>query len=56
LKLAGAAGIICSAFGEGKIIACVDNPNFRGVWLGGSKLFANMLFMSEIIERPTLLR
>ncbi len=56
VKTAGAAGVICSAYGNGTIIACVDNPNFRGIWLGGSKLFANMLFMSDLIERSTLLR
>ena len=45
----GSAGITCHKYGKGKIIAMVDNPNFRGYWLGGSKLFANCLFMSEMI-------
>lgn len=52
----GAAALICSAYGSGQIISCVDNPNFRGYWIGGSHLFANMLFMSKLIDRNTMIR
>ena len=55
-KAKGAAALICAAYGNGTVIACVDNPNFRAYWLGGSKLFANMLFMSPLISRETMLR
>ena len=44
------AGIFCHKMNKGKIISLVDNPNFRGYWLGGSKLFANCLFMSDFID------
>jgi len=46
----GAGGVFCDKLEKGKIISLVDNPNFRGYWLGGSKLFANCLFMREMIE------
>ena len=44
------AGIFCHKMNKGKIISLVDNPNFRGYWLAGSKLFANCLFMSDFID------
>jgi hypothetical protein len=50
----GAAGLTCHKYGAGKIIAMVDNPNFRGYWLGGSKLFANCLFMHKAISEGNL--
>ncbi len=50
----GAAGLTCHKYGNGKIIAMVDNPNFRGYWLGGSKLFANCLFMHKAISAGSL--
>ena len=28
----------------------VDNPNFRGVWYGTNKLFANALFFGSAIK------
>ncbi len=53
-KAKNAAGIICAGHGKGRIIAMVDNPNFRGYWLGGSQLFANTLFFHNLIDRSTL--
>ena len=50
----GAAALTCSRVGKGKVIAFVDNPNFRGYWLGGSKLFANALFFHDLIARGAL--
>ncbi len=55
-KARNAAGIICSAHGSGQIISLVDNPNFRGYWLGGSKLFANALFFHGLIDSRSLAR
>ncbi len=48
-----ASGALAAAsFGKGKgtIVTLVDNPNFRGYWYGGSKLFANSLFLSNQYE------
>jgi len=53
-KAQGAAGIVCFAQGKGKVIAMVDNPNFRGYWLGGSKLFANAIFFHSLITNEKL--
>jgi hypothetical protein len=27
-----------------------DNPNFRGYWYGGNKLFLNALFFGSVIQ------
>lgn len=51
----GSASVICSSYGEGRIIASVDNPNFRAYWLAGSKIFANMIFMSQLITKDSML-
>lgn len=53
-KASNAMGILCSKYGKGKIISMVDNPNFRGYWLGGSRLFANAIFFNSLIDRDSL--
>lgn len=55
LSAPGSASVICASFGEGQIIASVDNPNFRAYWLAGSRLFANMIFMTNNIRRASML-
>jgi len=45
-----ATSVSCFGKGEGRIIAFVDNPLFRGYWLGGLKLFANSLFFGGDID------
>jgi len=44
------AAVIVSGSGSGKIISIADNPNFRGFWLGGSKLMMNAIFFGKIID------
>ncbi len=44
------AAVIVNAVGGGRVISIPDNPNFRGFWLGGSKLFMNAIFFGRIIE------
>ena len=44
------AAVIVSGLGSGKIISIADNPNFRGFWLGGSKLMMNAIFFGKIID------
>ena len=53
-KAEDALSILCSRYGSGKIIAMVDNPNFRGYWLGGSQLFANAIFFNSLISSEHL--
>jgi hypothetical protein len=51
-KVANSAGILLSAAGQGRLILFADNPNFRGVWYGTSKLFLNALFFGPLISVP----
>lgn len=44
------AAVLTSSIGRGQIITIMDNPLFRGYWWGGSKLFANAIFLGEIID------
>ncbi|MDA8693292.1 hypothetical protein N9L92_04455, partial [Saprospiraceae bacterium] len=53
-KASDAMGILCSKYGKGTIISMVDNPNFRGYWLGGSRLFANAIFFNTLIDKDSL--
>lgn len=36
--------------GQGTIISLFDNTNFRGVWYGTNKIFANSVFFGQIIR------
>lgn len=53
-KLPGTASILVHSLGAGRVITFVDNPNFRGTWLGTSKLFFNALFFGPLIKVPNL--
>lgn len=44
------AAVLVQSTGRGKIIAIVDNPNFRAFWLGGSKLMLNAIFFGPDID------
>lgn len=48
------ASIIVSKFGKGKVISFADNPNFRMLWKGTTKLFANAVFFGNIIDKRTV--
>ena len=49
----GAASIIVSKIGSGRVILFADNPNFRGTWYGTNKLFLNAIFLGNNISVPT---
>lgn len=49
-----AATIIVSSVGTGRVIAMVDNPNFRAFWYGTNKLTANMVFFGSLIKSGAL--
>ena len=55
-RAANSAAVVSFGKGDGKIITITDNPNFRGFWYAGSKLFANTLFMSQLIEEDQLIK
>ncbi len=52
----GASAVQSFGLGRGKVISLLDNPNFRGYWLGGSRLYANAIFFSKLIENGGLQR
>ena len=48
----GAASIVVSKRGKGRIILFADNPNFRGAWYGTNKLFMNAVHFGSLIKVP----
>ena len=49
----GAASLIVSKLGSGRVVVFADNPNFRGTWYGTNKLFLNAIFLGDNISVPT---
>ncbi len=48
----GAASIVVSKRGKGRIVLFADNPNFRGAWYGTNKLFMNAIHFGSLIKVP----
>lgn len=48
--IAGSSAVQVSHLGSGRIIMMPDNPNFRGMWLGGSKFFLNSIFLPSLVK------
>ena len=44
------ASIVAHSVGKGKVIAFVDDPNFRGYWRGTRRLLSNAIFLSGLIN------
>jgi hypothetical protein len=44
------AAVIVNTVGNGRVINIDNNPNFRGFWLGGTKLMMNAIFFGRIID------
>ena len=40
----GSAAIVTNGLGRGGVIAILDEPVFRGFWLGSARLLANAVF------------
>ena len=51
-NLKGAASLIVSDSGSGRVVLFADNPNFRGAWYGTNKLFLNAIFFGANISVP----
>ena len=51
-NLKGAASLIVSSSGSGRVVLFADNPNFRGTWYGTNKLFLNAIFFGANITVP----
>jgi len=52
--MANSSSVVVSGSGKGKVISFVDNPNFRGFWLGTNKLLANAVFFGSTINRNAI--
>ncbi|MEM7260855.1 MAG: M14 metallopeptidase family protein [Planctomycetota bacterium] len=52
-RIARSAAVRIDRHGSGTVIRMVDNPNFRGVWWGTNKLFANALFFGPVIKNTS---
>ncbi len=48
------ASIIVSSIGSGRVIASIDNPNFRAFWYGTNKIMANMILFGNLIQSGTM--
>jgi Zinc carboxypeptidase len=44
------AAVIVNTLGNGRVINIDNNPNFRGFWLGGTKLMMNAIFFDRVID------
>lgn len=53
-KIASSAGLLATTAGRGHVVLFSDNPNFRGTWLGTSRLFFNAIFYGKTISTPTV--
>ena len=51
-KIASSAGLLIKTIGQGRTVLFSDNPNFRGTWLGTSRLFFNAVFYGKGISTP----
>lgn len=48
--IAGSAAALTLTTGGGAVIALPDDPNFRGMWHGGQRLFFNAIFHGRAIQ------
>ncbi len=44
------AAVVVNTIGNGRVINIDNNPNFRGFWLGGTKLMMNAIFFGRYID------
>ena len=49
-KLADSAAVLALPSGRGVVVALTDEPNFRGGWWGGNRLFFNAVFYGRAIH------
>lgn len=54
--IGGSSALQVHGLGAGRIVCFAHNPIFRGYWLSTSKLFANALFFSSMIDGNTVER
>jgi hypothetical protein len=52
-RLRGSPSAIVDQLGRGSVVLLIDNPNFRGYWLGTNRLFLNALFFGRHFSVPS---
>ena len=53
-RLAGRPAVVATRDGRGVVIRMADDPSFRGIWYGTSRLLLNALFYGPLIEATEL--
>jgi hypothetical protein len=48
--IGNSAAVVALPSGRGAVVAMTDDPNFRGFWYGGNRLFFNAIFFSRAIR------
>jgi hypothetical protein len=48
--IANSAAVLALTSGKGVVVALPDDPNFRGFWYGGNRVFFNALFYGRAIQ------
>jgi hypothetical protein len=48
--IAGSSAVQVAHVGSGRVILSSEDPNFRGMWLGGAKFFLNAIFLRELVK------
>jgi hypothetical protein len=51
--IAGSSTVQVANTGVGRVILATEDPNFRGMWLGGAKFFLNAIFLRELVRPIT---
>ena len=51
-RLRGSPSALVDQLGRGTVVLLIDNPNFRGYWLGTNRLFLNALLFGSHIQLP----
>jgi len=51
-NIAGDTSMLVQGHGKGNIIAFSDDMNFRGFWLGTSRVFTNALYFGDKVRAP----
>jgi hypothetical protein len=51
-RLRSSPSLLADRLGGGSVILMLDNPNFRGYWLGTNRLLLNALFFGRYVTAP----
>lgn len=49
-KIANTSAVLALTSGRGRVVAMADDPNYRGFWYGGNRVFFNAIFYGNAIQ------